>query len=190
MNKDIVRQIANVLAVIATIIMNILANALPLNGQNTGDISDRFQVLFVPAGYVFAIWGLIYIGLIAFGDIPGASLPAREPAPAPGGLPVRAELHRQHRLAVLLALQPVRPERGGHAGTAGATDRHLPAPGDRHQACLDRREVGGEHPLQRLPGLDHGGDHRQHHRPAVLHRLERLGALHRKYGRSSCWQRR
>jgi benzodiazapine receptor len=57
MNKDLVRQIANALAVIATITMNILANALPLNGQNTGDISDRFQVLFVPAGYVFAIWG-------------------------------------------------------------------------------------------------------------------------------------
>jgi hypothetical protein len=67
MNRDLVRQIVNVLAVIVTITMNILANALPLNGQNTGDISDRFQVLFVPAGYVFAIWGLIYIGFITFG---------------------------------------------------------------------------------------------------------------------------
>jgi hypothetical protein len=43
-----------------------LANALPLNGLNTGEISDRFQVYFVPAGYVFIIWGLIYIGLIAY----------------------------------------------------------------------------------------------------------------------------
>jgi hypothetical protein len=66
-NKDLVRQITNVVAVIVTIGFNILANALPLNGQNTGDISDRFRVYFVPAGYVFAIWGLIYIGLIAFG---------------------------------------------------------------------------------------------------------------------------
>ena len=39
---------------------------LPLNGQNTGEISDRFQIYFVPAGYVFAIWGIIYIGWIAF----------------------------------------------------------------------------------------------------------------------------
>jgi len=39
---------------------------LPINGQNTGQISDRFQVYFVPAGYVFAIWGVIYLGLIAF----------------------------------------------------------------------------------------------------------------------------
>jgi benzodiazapine receptor len=67
MNRDLVRQITNVLAIIAAITVNILANALPLNGQNTGAISDRFRVLFVPAGYVFAIWGLIYIGWIAFG---------------------------------------------------------------------------------------------------------------------------
>jgi len=66
MNKDLIRQIANVFAALLTIVMNILANALPLNGQNTGDISDRFRVYFVPAGYVFAIWGLIYIGFIAF----------------------------------------------------------------------------------------------------------------------------
>ena len=43
-----------------------MANALPLNGQSTGEISDRFQVYFVPAGYVFSIWGLIYLGLGAF----------------------------------------------------------------------------------------------------------------------------
>lgn len=39
---------------------------MPLNGLNTGQISDRFKVYFVPAGYVFSIWGLIYLGLIAF----------------------------------------------------------------------------------------------------------------------------
>ncbi|MCE5257813.1 MAG: tryptophan-rich sensory protein [Chloroflexi bacterium] len=64
--KDLLRQIAVVLTILATIIINILANALPLNGLNTGAISDRFVVYFVPAGYVFSIWGLIYIGLIAF----------------------------------------------------------------------------------------------------------------------------
>ena len=66
MSKGTVRQIVNGLVILATIAMNILANALPLNGQFTGDISDRFQVFFVPAGYVFSIWGLIYIGLLAF----------------------------------------------------------------------------------------------------------------------------
>jgi hypothetical protein len=66
MNKDTIRQIANLLSVILALSVNILATALPLNGQNTGEISDRFKVFFVPAGYVFAIWGLIYLGWIAF----------------------------------------------------------------------------------------------------------------------------
>ncbi|NBD34693.1 MAG: tryptophan-rich sensory protein [Chloroflexi bacterium] len=66
MNKNTIRQAVNVLAVIATIVVNGLANALPLNNLTTGDISDRFDVYFVPAGYVFSIWGLIYIALIAF----------------------------------------------------------------------------------------------------------------------------
>src|SRR5512137_1573723 len=65
MKKEIFRQIAVVLTVLATIVVNALANILPINGQNTGEISDRFKVYFVPAGYVFSIWGLIYLGLIA-----------------------------------------------------------------------------------------------------------------------------
>lgn len=64
--KDTIRQISVILTVTATIVINALANALPINGQNTGQISDRFQVYFVPAGYVFSIWGLIYLGLITF----------------------------------------------------------------------------------------------------------------------------
>ncbi len=66
MNKDTLRQSVNLLTAIVTIIFNALANALPLNGQTTGEISDRFRVYFVPAGYVFSIWGLIYIGWLAF----------------------------------------------------------------------------------------------------------------------------
>lgn len=66
MSKDTLRQFINVVVIIVTIAVNILANAIPFNGQNTGDISDLFQVYFVPAGYVFAIWGVIYLGLIAF----------------------------------------------------------------------------------------------------------------------------
>lgn len=66
MNKTTVRQIVNVITTIAVIVINVLANALPLNGLNTGEISDRFEIYFVPAGYVFSIWGVIYLGLIAF----------------------------------------------------------------------------------------------------------------------------
>ena len=60
-------QWINLVTLLATLISNGLANALPLNGRTTGSISDSFPVLFTPAGYVFSIWGVIYIGLIAFG---------------------------------------------------------------------------------------------------------------------------
>ncbi|NOH02066.1 MAG: tryptophan-rich sensory protein [Chloroflexi bacterium] len=66
MSKDSLRQFVNLVSVVLALAVNILASTLPLNGQNTGEISDRFQVYFVPAGYVFAIWGVIYIGWIAF----------------------------------------------------------------------------------------------------------------------------
>ena len=66
MNRDTLRQTLVIIAAFATIIFNIAANALPLNGLNTGELSDRFQIFFVPAGYVFSIWGLIYLGLIAY----------------------------------------------------------------------------------------------------------------------------
>ena len=77
--KDILRQIAVILTIIATLVVNGLANALPLNGQNTGQISDRFDVYFVPAGYVFSIWGLIYLGLIVFAIF--QALPAQRENP-------------------------------------------------------------------------------------------------------------
>ena len=53
--NDIIRQIAVLLATVGVIAVNGLANALPLNGQGTGEISDRFDVYFVPAGYVFGL---------------------------------------------------------------------------------------------------------------------------------------
>jgi hypothetical protein len=66
MNRVNSRQLITILATLLTITLNGLANALPLNGQSTGEISDRFAIYFVPAGYVFSIWGLIYLGLVAY----------------------------------------------------------------------------------------------------------------------------
>jgi translocator protein len=64
--KDTLRQTANLVSVAVALTVNILASALPLNGQNTGEISDRFQVYFVPAGYVFVIWFFIFVGWMVF----------------------------------------------------------------------------------------------------------------------------
>ena len=46
--------------------MNYLANALPLNGKTTGQLSDSYPNLFVPAGITFSIWGIIYLLLAGY----------------------------------------------------------------------------------------------------------------------------
>lgn len=43
------------------LVMNVLATALPLNGQETSEISDKYDTLFAPIGFTFAIWGVIYL---------------------------------------------------------------------------------------------------------------------------------
>jgi hypothetical protein len=59
-------QILNVLGFVLMILMNFLANLLPLNGKTTGEISDNYENLFVPSGATFSIWGVIYLLLFVF----------------------------------------------------------------------------------------------------------------------------
>ncbi len=80
MKSNTIRQLLVVFAALAMITVNALANALPINGQNTGEISDRFEVFFVPAGYVFSIWGLIYLGVIAYAVYQALPAQAADPA--------------------------------------------------------------------------------------------------------------
>ena len=49
------------LSLAVVFVVNYLAVNLPLNGLTTKQISDSFDIYFVPAGYVFLIWGVIYI---------------------------------------------------------------------------------------------------------------------------------
>ncbi len=52
--------VINLLALLLVIVVNALANILPINDKTTGEISNQLDVLFTPAGYVFSIWGVIY----------------------------------------------------------------------------------------------------------------------------------
>ncbi|MBL7858614.1 MAG: tryptophan-rich sensory protein [Cyclobacteriaceae bacterium] len=61
-----VKRILNCCFFALVIILNYLANALPINGKNTGELSDQYPNLFVPAGVTFSIWGLIYLLLLIF----------------------------------------------------------------------------------------------------------------------------
>ncbi|BBX19562.1 tryptophan-rich sensory protein [Mycolicibacterium duvalii] len=63
---SVLLAVAVAVATAATLVVNYLANSLPINGQTTGDVTRRIEVFFVPAGYVFSIWSVIYLGLIAY----------------------------------------------------------------------------------------------------------------------------
>jgi len=64
--KDLLIKIGASLAYLGMIVVNFLANSLPLNNRSTGDISDAYPNLFAPAGLTFSIWGLIYLSLAVY----------------------------------------------------------------------------------------------------------------------------
>jgi hypothetical protein len=54
-------SVLNLIGFLGTVAVNGLASALPLNNKTTGELSDQYPNLFVPAGLTFSIWGVIYI---------------------------------------------------------------------------------------------------------------------------------
>lgn len=58
--------VLNILALISALVINSLANILPINGMNTGEVSALYPSLFTPAGITFSIWSIIYLLLIGF----------------------------------------------------------------------------------------------------------------------------
>lgn len=67
LNRDIVRQLLTLIAILAAFGVNVLTNIAPINGLSIGEISNTLfkQILITPANYAFLIWGLIYTGLIS-----------------------------------------------------------------------------------------------------------------------------
>jgi hypothetical protein len=59
-------SVLNTIAFLAVIVVNTLAITLPINGMDTGKISDLYPNLFVPAGFTFSIWSVIYLLLLCF----------------------------------------------------------------------------------------------------------------------------
>jgi len=51
---------------VSVILVNALANILPINGYNTGQVSGFYPNYFVPAGFTFSIWGIIYLLLFTY----------------------------------------------------------------------------------------------------------------------------
>ncbi len=64
--RQSVLQAGNVIAALATIVINTLAGIGLINNINTGAVSDLYPNLFTPAGITFAIWGVIYLFMVIF----------------------------------------------------------------------------------------------------------------------------
>ncbi len=65
-NSERIKQFLVVIATVGVIVFNWLAAGGYLGGIATGAVSDKYSTRITPAGYAFAIWSLIYLGLIAF----------------------------------------------------------------------------------------------------------------------------
>jgi hypothetical protein len=77
-------KILVIVSSLAMILVNIVANMLPLGGVTTGQVSDRFLTPLTPADYTFVIWTLICAGLIGFSIY--QALPAQDTNETVGAL--------------------------------------------------------------------------------------------------------
>ncbi|UJH90452.1 tryptophan-rich sensory protein [Antarcticibacterium sp. 1MA-6-2] len=59
-------SVLNLLSVILMIIVSYYSQAIRLNNNTIGGVSDYYENLFTPAGYAFSIWGLIYVALLVY----------------------------------------------------------------------------------------------------------------------------
>lgn len=66
MIRSDIRAYINIGALALVLLFNFLSNAIPFNGLTQADLGELYPVLITPATYVFSIWGLIYLALIAF----------------------------------------------------------------------------------------------------------------------------
>jgi len=53
-------RIASLVSVFANVTFNVVNGRFGASGSTVADVSDKYPTLFTPAGFAFAIWGLIY----------------------------------------------------------------------------------------------------------------------------------
>lgn len=60
-------SILNLTSVLLAIVVNYVSQAIRINETTIGEVSNKYFNLFTPASYAFAIWGLIFTALLAYG---------------------------------------------------------------------------------------------------------------------------
>ena len=57
--------ISNIVILITTLVFNKIGSSGGFNGMGQKEVSDKYKTLITPAGFAFAIWGVIYLFLSA-----------------------------------------------------------------------------------------------------------------------------
>ncbi len=78
------RAAVNALAYVGVLVMNALAGSGRLSGRSVGALAEAYPNYFLPAGWTFSIWSLIYLGLGAF--VVYQALPGRRHDPVVGAI--------------------------------------------------------------------------------------------------------
>lgn len=60
-------SVLNLASVILVIAVNYISQTVSFNNTTIGEISAKYVNLFTPASYAFAIWGIIFLALLAYG---------------------------------------------------------------------------------------------------------------------------
>ncbi len=60
-------SVLNLVSVLLVIAINYVSQAIRINETTIGEVSNKYFNLLTPASYAFAIWGLIFTTLIAYG---------------------------------------------------------------------------------------------------------------------------
>jgi len=79
MTRKITDWAGQIVAFMLVILVNAMANSVPIGGQTTGEVSAKYPTLFTPAAFTFSIWGAIYLALLGY--VVYQAIPARRTDP-------------------------------------------------------------------------------------------------------------
>ncbi len=161
----------NLVAFAIVILLNFLSNALPINGQTMPEISAKYPSLFTPAGFTFAIWGAIYLGLLVF--VIWQALPAQRSSDKVARLSILVpdQLPDECGMDSRVALRPAGPLAAGHVGHSCDVDPHLPHAYRRYRHRAVHGTPGALPALQPVRGMDNPRDNRECQHPPNQQRL-------------------
>jgi hypothetical protein len=147
-DADLRRQLITAVAIVFSILINTISNIFPPNGVNIGELSNTLfaEVRVTPANYAFAIWGLIYSGLVALGIFQFQSTERYNPPLAKVWLFVDDRLCVSMRVDLSIFGTTVPVICNCHVGDLAIINRHVRSAGNRQRKSFPTGTMDGADP--------------------------------------------